>query len=123
MIAPKKQFKSIDEYISAYPKAVALKLRTITEIVESKAPEAEKIISYGMPAFKLNGRLVYYAAFKNHIGLYPMASGVKAFKKELTKYKTATGSIQFPHDKPLPLALIKKIISFRVKENRMKGRN
>ena len=81
------------------------------------APKAEEIISYGMPAYKYHGILVYFAAYKNHIGFYPTSSGIKAFENELTSYKHAKGSIQFPHDKPLPDKLIEKIVQFRLKEN------
>jgi len=86
------------------------------------APEAVEVISYQMPAFKLNGILVYFAAFKNHIGFYPTSSGIEQFKKELSPYKWSKGAVQFPLDKPIPFALVKKIVIFRVKENlRRKG--
>ena len=105
--------KTVDEYIARAPKEVAQRLKTIREIVKKNAPGATEVISYGMPAFKLN---VYFAAHKNHIGLYPYPSAIKAFKKDSTKYKTATGSIQFPLDQKLPIALITKIVKYRVKE-------
>ena len=86
------------------------------------APKAEEGLSYGMPFYSLNGRLVYFAAFKNHIGLYPLASGVAAFEAEIAgRYHFAKGSIQFPHDEPLPLALITRIVKHRVKENAAKA--
>ena len=85
---------------------------------QKAAPKAEEAISYGMPAFKLNGLLVWFAAYAKHIGFYPRVSAIAAFKKELSIYKGAKGSVQFPLDKPLPLALITRIVKFRAKENR-----
>ena len=85
--------------------------------VIKSAPNAEEIISYGMPAFKLHGMLLYFAAFKKHIGFYPFASTIKEFAKEIEGYKSATGYVQFPLDRPLPLKLISKMVKFRVKEN------
>jgi len=117
MDAPKKQFKTIDEYIRSFPKDVRDKLLIFRKTVQKAAPEAEETISYQMPTFTLNGNLVHFAAFKNHIGFYPFPSSVKSFKKELTKYKTAKGSIQFPMDQKLPLTLIRKVVKYRVKEN------
>ena len=90
--------------------------------IKKAAPKAEEVISYSMPAFKLNGMLCWYAAFKNHIGFYPRVSGIETFKKDIEKYKWAKGSVQFPMDKPLPLALVTKIVKFRVKENAAKSR-
>ncbi|TAL72206.1 MAG: hypothetical protein EPN88_05095, partial [Bacteroidetes bacterium] len=92
-------------------------LEQLRVTIKKAAPKAEEIISYGMPAFKLNGVLVWFAAHSKHIGFYPMASGIAAFKKELSIYKSAKGSIQFPLDKPLPLRLITSIVKFRVNEN------
>jgi uncharacterized protein YdhG (YjbR/CyaY superfamily) len=112
-----KSFKTIDRYIASYPSDVQEKLSTIRHTVKEVAPQASEKLSYGMPYFSLNGRLVYFAAFKNHIGFYPMASGVANFKKELSSYHTSKGTIQFPLDKPLPLPLIRKIVEFRVQEN------
>ncbi|MBA2421832.1 MAG: DUF1801 domain-containing protein, partial [Chitinophagales bacterium] len=86
-------------------------------IIRKAAPKAEETINYAMPTFTLNGNLVHFAAYKNHIGFYPTPSGIDAFKKELSLYKGAKGSVQFPIDKPLPWALITKIVKFRVKEN------
>ena len=113
----KTKFKTINEYIKIFPKDVASKLRAIQGIVKKAAPDAQEVISYNMPAFKLNGVLVYFAGYAHHIGLYPYASAIKKFKKELSKYKTSKGTVQFSLDKPLPVSLIEKIISFRVKEN------
>jgi len=109
--------KNIDEYIMAFPEDSQKYLRQIRETVKKAAPEAEEVISYGMPSFRLNGRLLYFAAFKKHIGFYPMATGVNAFKSMLTGYKWAKGSIQFPLDKPIPHELISNIVKFRVEEN------
>lgn len=85
--------------------------------IKKAAPQAKEKISYGIPAFTLNGMLVWFAAFKNHIGFYPRTSAIVAFKKELSAYKRAKGSVQFPFDQPLPLPLISRMVKFRVKEN------
>jgi uncharacterized protein YdhG (YjbR/CyaY superfamily) len=113
----KKNHKSVDDYIADFPSEVQKTLRVIRSAVRKAAPQAEETISYGMPAFKQNGALVYFAAYKNHIGFYPTSSGVREFKSHLSKYKTSKGTIQFPIDKPVPLGLITKIVKFRVKEN------
>ena len=91
------------------------------ETIQKAAPAAEETISYQMPTFTLHGNLVHFAAFKNHIGFYPVPSGLKAFEKELSKFKTGKGSAQFPLDQPLPLALVTKIVKFRVSENLAKA--
>jgi len=108
---------NIDEYIAGFPKDVQKILEQIRTTVKQAAPEAEETISYAMPAFKLQGNLVYFAAFKNHIGFYALPTGNEAFKKELSTYKTGKGSIQFPLDKPMPLDLVTRIVKFRIKEN------
>ncbi len=112
----KKEVKTIDDYIAGYPESVAVKLRTIRAIVKKMAPEAQEVISYHMPAFKLNGILIYFAVYAHHIGLYPYPATQEAFQKELSKYKTGKGSIQFSLDKPLPVPLIRGIIKYRLKE-------
>lgn len=118
MTTTKKQFKTINEYISTFPKNVQDILEKIRQTIKKSAPEAEETISYQMPTFKLNGKnLVHFAAFKNHIGFYPIPSGIEAFKKELSSYKQGKGSVQFPIEKPIPYDLVKKIVIFRVKEN------
>jgi uncharacterized protein YdhG (YjbR/CyaY superfamily) len=109
--------RDIDEYISGYPKDVQAILQKIRSTVHAAAPGAEERISYGMAAFRLNGNLVYFAGFKNHIGFYPIPTGVERFKKDLALYKTAKGSVQFQLAEPIPYALITKIVKFRVKEN------
>ncbi len=108
---------SVDEYIQSFPKEIQAILEEVRQVIRSAAPQAEEGISYQMPAFKLNGILVYYAAFKDHISLFPTASGVEAFKDEVTGYQTSKGTIQFPLDRPLPLDLIRRIVQFRVKES------
>jgi uncharacterized protein YdhG (YjbR/CyaY superfamily) len=111
-----QMFKDIDSYIAEQTFDVRERLEQIRQAVKTTA-KAEEVISYGMPAFKFHGVLVYFAAFKNHIGFYALPSGNETFQKELSAYKQGKGSIQFPLDKPVPLALIKKIVKFRVKEN------
>ena len=108
--------KSIDEYIEAFPKEIRSILQQIRETIKKAAPEADETISYNMPAFKMKKVLVYFAAFKNHIGFYALPSGNKAYQKELSKYKTGKGSIQFPLNEKIPFELIEKIVRFRVKE-------
>lgn len=115
--------KDIDSYISLHQENVKLILGKLRETIKEAAPEAEEMISYQMPAFKLHGILVYFAACKNHIGFYPTASGISAFKEELSAYKGAKGSVQFPFDKPIPYKLIKKIVQYRVKQNLSKGKH
>lgn len=116
-----KAYKDIDTYIAAYSPKVQALLRKMHATLKKAAPKAEEKISYGIPTLTLNGNLVHFGAFKTHIGFFPGASGVAAFKKELKPYKTSKGTIQLPLDKPLPLALITKITKFRVKENSAKA--
>ena len=122
MNATKKRFETIDEYIETFPKDVQSILEKMRWTIRKTAPEAEEAISYQIPGFKLNGYLVWFAAFKNHIGFYPMKTGIQAFKKELSAYKGAKGSVQFPMEKPIPYDLVKKIVMFRRKENLEKKR-
>jgi uncharacterized protein YdhG (YjbR/CyaY superfamily) len=112
---------NIDEYINAYPLLTKKLLSLMRKTVNAAAPKATEKISYSMPTLYLNGNLVHYAGYKNHIGFYPTSSGIKAFKKEISKYKNSKGAVQFPLDKPLPVSLIKKIVKFRVKENLIKA--
>jgi uncharacterized protein YdhG (YjbR/CyaY superfamily) len=114
-------FASIDEYIATCPKELQKTLQELRATIKAAAPEAEEKISYQMPAFALNGILVYFAAFKNHIGFFPTASGVRAFKHELSQYEGSKGTVRFPLDKPLPLELISKIVKFREAENLKKA--
>lgn len=111
------QIVTIDEYISSFPEEVQIKLEQIRSTILKAAPLAEEVISYGMPAFKYHGILMYFAAYKNHIGFYPTGSGIKNFKNEISVFKTSKGTVQFPLDKKVPLSLISKITKFRVKEN------
>ncbi|HBL74799.1 MAG: hypothetical protein A2W90_08040 [Bacteroidetes bacterium GWF2_42_66] len=108
---------SIDDYIARFPKDVQVILEKLRQTIRDAAPDAEETISYQMPTFRLKGNLVHFAAYTNHIGLYPAPSGIEAFKKELSSFKGAKGSVQFPIDQPLPFNLIAKIIEFRVSEN------
>lgn len=110
-------YKTIDEYISTFPNNVQQILQTLRNVIKESAPEAKEKISYQMPTFDLYGNLVHFAAYKNHIGFYPAPSGIDAFKVELSKYKGAKGSVQFPIAEPLPYELIKNIVEFRVQEN------
>lgn len=109
--------QSIDEYISKFPPEVQEILTMLRNVIKESAPDAEEKISYQMPTFALYGNLVHFAAFKKHIGFYPAPSGIDAFKQELSEYKGAKGSVQFPIEKPLPYELISKIVKFRVAEN------
>jgi uncharacterized protein YdhG (YjbR/CyaY superfamily) len=109
--------RDIDEYILFHPESVRMQLETLRQTIRKAAPKAEEVISYQMPAFKFYGMLVYFAAYKTHIGFYPTGSGIASFKKELDKYETSKGTVRFPIDKPLPLGLIGKMVKFRVKEN------
>lgn len=117
MEKPTGQFSNIDEYIHLFSDDVQEILKKIRQTIKESAPEAKEGISYNMPAFKLNGNLVYFAACKNHIGFYPTPSAIEAFKEELKQYKTSKGAIQFPIKKPIPFDLIRDIVKFRVNEN------
>ena len=117
MKEPKKAFKTIDEYIATIPKSVQVILEELRQAIRESAPNAEEVISYQMPAFRLNGILVYFAAFKNHIGFYPTSSGIEAFKEQLSGYEVSKGTVRFPLNKPIPFDLVKKMVRFRVKEN------
>ncbi len=110
-------FKTIDEYIASFPKNIQDILQQLRCAIREAAPQAEETISYQMPAFKQNGVLVYFAAFKNHIGFFPTGKGIDAFKDQLSAYETSKGTIRFPLDEQLPLDLIKEIVRFRVKQN------
>jgi uncharacterized protein YdhG (YjbR/CyaY superfamily) len=117
MAESKRQFKTIDEYIDTFPERVQHILNELRHAIKGAAPEAEETINYGIPTFTLNGNLVHFAAFENHIGFYPTPSGMEAFKQELSSYKGAKGSVQFPITQALPLPLIRRIVEFRVREN------
>ena len=117
MISTKTRPKTIDEYIQAAPKEAQEKLRQMRACIRAAAPGAKEGLKWGMPAFSYRRILVTFAGFKNHIGFYPTPSVVTAFAKELSKFSTAKGSIQFPLEEPLPLSLVRKITAFRVKES------
>ncbi|MEH7305533.1 iron chaperone [Neobacillus drentensis] len=114
-------YQSIDHYIEQFPPDVQDKLNTLRKVIKNSASDAEEKISYQMPAFALKGNLVYFAAYKNHIGFYPTSSGIAAFKHKLSEYKTSKGAVQFPIDKPLPYELISEIVKYRIAENRIKA--
>jgi uncharacterized protein YdhG (YjbR/CyaY superfamily) len=112
---------TVTKYINSFPANIQERLKQIRSTIQQTAPDAEESISYAMPAYKLNGKpLVYFAGYKNHIGLYATPSGHSRFAKELSSYKQGKGSVQFPADQPLPLSLIEKIVRFRAEENRDK---
>lgn len=112
--------RNIDEYIVEFPLQVRVLLEEVRATIHKAAPDAEEAISYQLAAFKLHGNLVYFGAFKNHLGFYPTASGIENFKHELSAYEWSKGSIKFPFDKPIPHQLITKIVKFRIKENKTK---
>ena len=111
---------TIDDYIAGHPPAIRARLSAMRRTIRQHAPEAEERISYRIPTFHLGGNLVHFAAFDHHVGFYPGASGIAAFKKALAPYKSAKGSVQFPHDEPLPLELVAEIVRFRVAEQATK---
>lgn len=113
----KKTFKNIDDYIAIQTPEVQILLEQMRETIKNAAPEAEELISYNMPAFKYHGMLVYFAAYKNHIGFYATPTGHSEFKEELSIYKQGKGSVQFPLNQVLPLELISRIVKFRMEEN------
>ena len=111
------EFSTIDEYIATFPKDVQKPLKQLRATIKAAAPDAAEKLSYQIPTFALHGNLVHFAAYKNHIGFYPGASGIKTFVTELSVYETSKGTVQFPLQDPLPLDLIANIVKFRVVEN------
>jgi uncharacterized protein YdhG (YjbR/CyaY superfamily) len=112
-----KQIKTIDEYIRAFPADVQVKLEEVRRTIRKAAPEVLEAISYGMPTFRLNGKhLIHFAAWKNHIGIYPVPSGTELFQSEIAVYRAVRSSARFPLNKPIPFDLIEKMVSFRIKE-------
>jgi len=109
-------FTTVEEYIQSFPDEIQHKLNGFLQAIQETAPAAQETINYGISTFKLGGNLVHFAAYKNHIGFYPAPSAIKQFQEELSSYKTAKGSVQFPLDQPLPFQLIKDIVAFRVRE-------
>lgn len=110
-------FTTIDEYITGFPTEIQEKLREMRRVIHETAPEATEKISYQMPTFFLNGNLVHFAAFKNHIGFYPAPTGLDAFKEEISKYPNSKGAVQFPLDRPIPYDLVRRIVEYRREEN------
>ena len=108
---------AVGEYIASFAPEVRARLSKMRATIRRHAPQAEERMSYGIPTFYLGGNLVHFAAFARHVGFYPGPSGIAAFKDALSRYKSAKGSVQFPHDEPLPLALVADIVKFRVEEN------
>lgn len=113
-------YDSMDAYIANFPQEVQDRLQAIRMVVKEIVPDAMETINYGIPTFKLKGNLVHFAAYKNHIGFYPGASGIKAFVPRFIDYHYSKGAVQFPLNQPLPLDLIKEIVLFRVNENMSK---
>jgi uncharacterized protein YdhG (YjbR/CyaY superfamily) len=113
---------TIDDYIKSYPREVQLRLTAIRKLIAELAPQAVEKISYQMPAFSIKGNMVYFAAYARHIGFYPTPQGIGAFKKELSDFKNGKGSVQFPHDQPLPIDLIRKMVKYRIEKNPKKKR-
>lgn len=117
-----EKFKNIDSYIQAFPSKVQSKLEEVWKTIRKAAPDAAEAISYQIPTFKLNGNLVHFAAFKNHIGFYPGAAAMETFKHRFDDLKTSKGAVQFPLDQTLPLDLVEEITKYRVAENLKKGK-
>ncbi len=116
----KKGFKTVDEYIASFPENIQKILQDLRKVIREAAPQAKEVISYQMPAFKQNGILVWFSAFKNHIGFFPTALGVEAFKEKLTNYETSKGTIRFPINEPIPFDLVKEIVKYRVNQDATK---
>lgn len=112
----KQKAKTVDEYIAMYPGNVQSILKKLRQTIRESASGAQEVISYQIPTFKLNGNLVHFGVFEDHIGFFPTPTGKEAFKKELSKYKGGKGTVQFPLDKPIPYDLVRKIVKFRVIE-------
>jgi len=112
-----KEYTNINAFIADFPEEVQKILEQIRETIQQAAPDATEAIKYGMPTFVLNGNLVHFAAYKNHIGFYPAPTGIEAFIDELAPYRTGKGTIQFPIGQPIPFDLIEKVVKFRVEEN------
>lgn len=111
---------TVEQYFAAFPPEIKKRMQQLRKTIKAAAPKAEEVISYAMPGYKYFGMLVFFAGYKNHIGFYPGAGGVVEFFKELSSYKSAKGSVQFPHDRPIPFDVITRIVKFRVKQNEEK---
>jgi uncharacterized protein YdhG (YjbR/CyaY superfamily) len=116
----RKKFSTVDDYIASFPESMQIRLHQIRKIIKSSAPKAEELISYNIAGYKYHGMLIYFAGFKSHISIYPAPRQHELFKKELAAFKGGKGTLQFPHDKPLPIGLVKKIVQFRKKQNEKK---
>ena len=116
----REKYRTIDEYIAAFPPDIREILETIRQTIHTTVPDATEAIAYGIPTFRLNGNLVHFAAFKDHIGFFPTSSGIAAFNDELSAYTTSKGTVQFPLGKPVPYDLVEKITAYRAAENRKK---
>jgi uncharacterized protein YdhG (YjbR/CyaY superfamily) len=117
MVSEEAGVRAVDEYIAGFPEEVRVVLEEVRRVIREAAPEAEEGIKYQLPTFMLKGNLVHFGAFKKHIGFYPTPSGIETFKEEFARYQGAKGSLRFPLDEPMPLALIAEVVRFRVKEN------
>ena len=115
--------KTVDEYIAGFPEDVAAMLHKLRQAIREEAPDAEEVISYQMPAFRLHSNLVYFAGYRNHIGFYPTSSGIAAFRKELAPFETSKGAVRLPLDKPIPFELVRGITRFRIKEDTRKQKD
>ena len=123
MKTSQKAVKNIDEYIARFPGDVQKILQNIRALIKEAVPDAEEKISYQIPTFTLNGNyLIYFAAFKNHVSIYPAPRGTEKFKKELAAYEGGKGTVRFPFDEPIPYGLIKRIVKFKLKENLEKAK-
>ena len=120
-MTPGSSPKTVDEYIAGFPKDVQRILKEVRAVVRAAAPDAEERIAYHMPTYTMGKNLAYFAAFKSHVGFYPTPNGISSFEKQLSKYKRAKGSVQFPIDEPMPLGLIRRIVEYRVKEQKKKN--
>jgi uncharacterized protein YdhG (YjbR/CyaY superfamily) len=118
----RKKTETVDEYIERFPEPIRVQLEAMRKTIRRAAPNAVEEISYLMPAYRQDSIHVWFAGFKNHIGFYPGASGIAAFKKELSAYKSAKGSVQFPLEKPLPLVLVNRIVKYRLRESQKRTR-
>lgn len=112
-----KKYETFEEYFRSFPENVQALLEEMRQTIRAVAPEAEEVIAYQMPTFRLNGNLVHFAAYKKHIGFYPTPSGINAFIEELAPYEVSKGTVRFPLDEPIPFDLVSKIVEFRVNEN------
>lgn len=115
--------RNIDEYIAGFPSEVQEKLQTMRAAIRKAAPRAQEAIKYAMPTFTLNGNLVHFAAYKNHIGFYPAPRALQEFSEELSKYEGSKGAVRFPLDKPLPIGVIQRIVKYRVKMSKEAAQN